>query len=280
MKRIPMHPAAAFLLASVFWLSCTQVVFATPIRDSLDFQNNAFGAGDHGSYEANVDGVFPNSVASSPRWGVTTSGSSTATVADGILSMDASASGGTTRNYFANGSAATNADNFWNVSDATGWTVEIRAQVHSAILTGGTKAAMNINSRSSATSGRLWLGDDDIFWNTGDVDDPFIYFSMDATEDFHVYRMAKHPGENRFSLWVDGQLFADDLPGVSTTTANLIFGDPGNGVRGAVDIDYVRWDKTGAFAPVPEPGGFTLMMFAFSTFGVFRRRRRRRRAGF
>ena len=97
--------------------------------------------------------------------------------------------------------------------------------------------------------------------------------AADLTDGFHVVRGAVEGGTNLTTVWLDGVKVIDAQP------SNTFVASEGGWVGrwgaqtrgGATTIDYLRFDTTGAFAPVPEPSTAVLMAVALA-FG-FRRHR-------
>src|SRR5690606_18603852 len=111
---------------------------------------------------------------------------------------------------------------------------------------------------------------DEVRWNnsgsTAVTINPFVY---------HTYRIAYVPGPNgengTYAAWIDGALIANTLGGITTTANHLLLGDTSNARHGGTTTwDYVRWDTTGAYAPIPEPASLA----ALALGGVLLGRRR------
>lgn len=70
-------------------------------------------------------------------------------------------------------------------------------------------------------------------------------------DDFHVFRIVNLPNSNLYKIWRDGDLIGDNLQGDDSAQNRFWFGDwsgrPGGGV-----LDYLRWDTSGAYAPVTD----------------------------
>jgi hypothetical protein len=78
---------------------------------------------------------------------------------------------------------------------------------------------------------------------------------IDLTDDFHIVRAAVTP-DNLTTMWMDGVRVIDELVSSSFNAAEFSrIGRWGGQSRGGkTTIDYIRFDTTGAYAPVPEPG--------------------------
>ena len=64
-----------------------------------------------------------------------------------------------------------------------------------------------------------------------------------------MFRVARN--EDGFHVWRDGRNLARNFPG-HYSHDQFLFGDTGSASGGDVEVDYVRWDLTGAFAPPPR----------------------------
>ena len=231
---------------------------ALETRVSEDFANNALGVGLSGSYEANV---LP--AASSPAFIKTSASTTSETIADGILTANSSASDNSKLYYASYG--GTNPDFFGNdVSNSIGYTVEFRAKVKTALT---DRIAFRINAMDGVRQTAIVLYGDKIGYVSAAVQTQ----SLDTMSDYITIRMAVSPGfmlegfpSQTATIWVDDQLIWQDVYNRSYAAKGLMFGDPNAGggatdVRGAVDIDYIRWDTTGAYAPIPEPATMAIL---------------------
>lgn len=87
----------------------------------------------------------------------------------------------------------------------------------------------------------------------------------------HTYRVAYNSTAGSFSVWRDGVSLGDSLIGTSYTSAFVAFGDLSSSTMGTASMDYMRFDTSGAYSPVPEPA--TLSMIAIGGLCALRRRR-------
>ena len=93
--------------------------------------------------------------------------------------------------------------------------------------------------------------------NTNSVQ-PFglgVIDTNDNTDDFHTFRMAYDADFDLYFFWRDGVLLTEGGIARQATTGNnrLIVGDCCSSLpMTSIEIDYVRYDTTGAFAPGPE----------------------------
>ena len=85
---------------------------------------------------------------------------------------------------------------------------------------------------------------------------PELLDTNDNTDDFHTFRMAYDAGFDRYFVWRDGiSLTPNNGRPMQASTGNnlLIVGDCCTAVpMTSIDIDYVRYDTTGSFAPGPD----------------------------
>ncbi|MEZ5324911.1 MAG: PEP-CTERM sorting domain-containing protein [Verrucomicrobiales bacterium] len=154
------------------------------------------------------------------------------------------------------------------------WTVEARALVGSSAGAGGfviwgalngERDIMTVREGSVTTLGGT------------------VFDSNSNIDTFHTFRLAYDATGDAYHYFRDGvQLTPDEGIGQQAGTANtrLIIGDCCTSVDGStlggpgssIEIEYIRYDNTGAFSPVPEPSVAGLL--ALGLAGVFVRRRR------
>lgn len=102
--------------------------------------------------------------------------------------------------------------------------------------------------------------------------------TVDNTDGFHTYRLAR---ESNGNVWVWRDLLMlnpGGLPLTETVLAGangLFFGDAGTAWNGTFDMDYMRLDNDGAFAPIPEPSTWSLGLMGLAGIGVVVWRRKR-----
>jgi hypothetical protein len=196
----------------------------------------------------------------------------TASVSDGILTITSSR---TDRLYYTSGVA--DALELWSdqsFSYARGYTFEICLKVISD--SGDLGAIMFYPTPSDSDEfACLNIKDTGQWWGTSGgsaVGDP-----LGNTDAFHVFRVAQapaeNPGEEVYHVWRDGVLLADDLgSGLNLVGYNFMrFGDTGTNSGGVVEIDYLRFTD-GAYAPIPEPSTFVLLVGAALALLAWRRR--------
>lgn len=121
-----------------------------------------------------------------------------------------------------------------------GYTIELRMKVTGQITT----TAVALNASYGEYDALLNFKTNSLSWGSFEM-------SFNTTDAFHIYRIAKIPNENRFVLWCDGKLVADNLTDAmpSNTGLNrLILGAIGGAYGGTIDVSYLRFTK-GAYAP-------------------------------
>jgi len=74
----------------------------------------------------------------------------------------------------------------------------------------------------------------------------------DNTSAFHDFRFAQAANSGTVYVWRDNVYYGTDA-GISSAALAMWFGD-GSGAGGgpSIQLDYFRWDSTGAYAPVGQ----------------------------
>ena len=164
-----------------------------------------------------------------------------------------SSAGSDDNNIFLTSNGATN---LWpgTTTYASGYTLEFRAQVVTAL---GTRGAISIMADTPGSATRSFLNIDDGV-TTWDTEAATLLDSNSNTDGYHVFRVVQQPNSETFSVWRDGVLLSDSLAGVAGAGDSFAFGDVGNKWGGDVLVDYLRFTP-GAYAPVPEPSTLTLL---------------------
>lgn len=238
---------AAVGLLAVMSLATSALATITP-RDSSTFANK---------YEMNTvaDGVDPNS--NTAVWNKLVSGNSNSSLSGGILNTDTTLSG--SPNSDAN--FAYWLANNWpgTASAATGWTVEGAIDVTSSVdHTDSLQLATQlVAGANGSTIGSLNVGLAGTYWGEV-IGGNATFVPIDTTPNqgqFVVFRIAQDANAAGYEVWRNGVLIGNNLPGYTfSTNSQLYFADGTTGYSGASQFDYVRYDTTGAYAPlVPEP---------------------------
>src|SRR5690606_6633075 len=100
---------------------------------------------------------------------------------------------------------------------------------------------------------------------TNTAGSPLTIPTASNTDGFHVFRIAQTPSSSHTRIWRDGTLIFDDLSrqgndasSGGSSTQRMFWGDGSAAAGGpTVQLDYLRWDSTGAYEPVVgQPGDF------------------------
>lgn len=158
----------------------------------------------------------------------------------------------------------------WDVAGGTALTVEIRVRIN--------------NSNSGTLGGGISLQDTN---NAGFVQLFFDHIRVEGTDiatdlnndGFHTFRFATYTPDltsagQIYKVWRDGVQIGGDVP-VSANFSGAAFrlGDFVSGFAETdLDIDYLRWDLTGAYEPIPEPASLGLIAVGALLFGTQNRR--------
>lgn len=159
------------------------------------------------------------------------------------------------------------------VTNATGWTYEFRLQILDDVVEAPSGTVQFVIGDSAGF--RAFRVFKSFFTARFPTD-----VTMDAnsnTDGYHTFRIAREPGSSDYLVWRDGVSLANVVgsdPAAGGATF-MYFGDGSTSVGGpTVKLDYLRFDNTGAYAPVPEPSTlFLLSMGAFVLSGRIRGRK-------
>ena len=140
-----------------------------------------------------------------------------------------------------------NDNTVWEKGIATGgsWTAEIRVRLadddgNGLVIWGANgkeRGILQINTDNTQNFGKQTLDE------------------SDNTDAFHSFRMAYEAGSGSYYFWRDGQLLnVEGAPRQAGTGASrFIVGDCCSNIpMSAVDLEYIRYDTTGAFAPAGD----------------------------
>ena len=157
----------------------------------------------------------------------------------------------------------------WDTGNAGDWTWETR---------------MRVNNNENGVIIWLGTGTHRIFveiYNDHTQDTGAQSFNVTHANDdgqYHTWRVAHDSVNDRYHAWRDNELLTDIVGAVydsASTDDKMFIGDYTSGAFGDnydIDIDYISYDMTGAYAAVPEPATLG-MVAAFGAAMVFVRRR-------
>jgi hypothetical protein len=154
----------------------------------------------------------------------------------------------------------------------TGYTIEIRTKLVT------TPAKWNYSIIALPGLGHndslpfLHVGQSTLNWGEGGAGD--LQIDGHANDDglFHTFRIAAEPSGyiSYLSGWRGGRSWAysghGDLGG--SGLRKIAFGDEGDVWQGSTDVDYFRFDTSGAYAPEPVPEPTTLTLALAGLLGV------------
>jgi len=173
--------------------------------------------------------------------------------------------------YQVNGGPATT----WNPDDNAlgGYTVEFRAIIRAA---NSAQFGFGVAMIDQNTDGLMQFFNDKVI---GPNDSAALGAVPTAANNdtWHTFRIASYsPNDTNagqiFRTWRDGVEIGQLAQNTNFLGEILRFGDFVSGSAEVnVDIDYLRWDTTGAYAPVPEPST-AMGLFAAGSGMLLRRR--------
>jgi hypothetical protein len=257
MKKYSLPPLAAFAGLATCGLALILSVSALhaqtlPVRTSDAFPEYLNGR----SYEADsYPDLVPFSNLSSPRWWRSEpNAGATEALGPSTLILDMVDRENVTNTapamyYRSQGGAG---GNFWLGDNDVGYTVEIRIRVEESYDPVNGAMFLAVRGGTAAGQGKVqFLHNALRFANMSDVSaSQVLAEGLDNSDDFHIVRLAKTAGRNRWHVWRDGVLVGAHLEAGPHTTNEIIFGNTATArYAGKVHIDYIRWDITGAYAP-------------------------------
>ena len=202
-----------------------------------------------------------NAKTSGTEWTASVGATPTATL-NGILSMNPN---GKNTAYWAT------KDGIWKnvVTPETAYTVDFRAKINSCNID-GIDRTLNFLTGTTGPIGSLYVGTNSVSWclsssGTG------TYVTLDTgdnTGTMHVFRIAySGGGRHAFTIWRDGVKIGENLVDCTnfyayqggSALAIVRFGVVSTSTHGgAFDIDYIRWDTTGAYDWKDPPQAFVI----------------------
>ncbi len=152
-------------------------------------------------------------------------------------------------------------DQMWRLHDKyldsldhqKGWTVEIRLKVLRQDKERGA-IAINIDDRTGTAGGMggIQIHENKTQWTI----DRETADDNSNTNQYHVFRLAQVSFSDETKCWRDGKYLGKNRESFAFSQNLLdkyiLFGSWSNRLGGKVAIDYIRWDKSGAYAPSPE----------------------------
>ena len=195
-------------------------------------------------YEASV---LPS--AASPAYGYSTGNSTAenayATINNGILKLDTDTDGQDSDSgwYTVTGGAGT----VWNPAAGIPFTIEL-------------KIKSLPNNAASYNAWFEWFDENsDILlqvWHNKVNLNGIEVMGLDNQSGFHVFRIISNSytasADQRFDLYRDGVLIINDAPDIAEYSGSKFrFGDMVGFAESNVEIDYIRWDDSHAWEPVP-----------------------------
>jgi len=148
----------------------------------------------------------------------------------------------------------TTTDSAWKtkVTADTAFTVDFSTKIKTCDLPDVDRTLL-VWCASPRATGVIMIGRQSVYWQvTSSMGDNILLDSSNNIDGQHVFRIT-YDGATRhgFTVWRDGVKIGENL--VDCTAYNgeswsfVRFGIPGKNNAGAFDIDYIRWDTTGAY---------------------------------
>ncbi len=204
-----------------------------------------------------------NAKTSGSQWTVSVGAAPTVTL-NGILSMNPN---GKNTAYWAT------KDGIWKdiVTPATPYTVDFRARINSCNID-GIDRTLNFMTGTTGPVGSLFVGTNSVSWcpSTSGNGTYVTLDTDDNTDTMHLFRIAyAGGGRHAFTVWRDGVKIGENLVDCTnfyayqngSALAIVRFGVVSTSTHGgAFDIDYIRWDTTGAWEWKDPPKGFVMVV--------------------
>ncbi len=248
------HPALA---AAIFGVSYAGVAMADPLLTGLDGTRDSTAFA--GKYEGDVlpqdAGVGFNLVDPNLIAGTSNEPASLGS-AGGVnyLRIDTDTNARASDAYFW----TKDDGGTWDPHDSSigGYTIELRAIIRP---TNSAQYGFAVREIDQNTDGLVQFFNDKII-GPRDTAALGAVPTPPNNDDWHTFRIATYSPDGSsagqvFQIWRDGVELATVAQNTNFLGEQLWFGDLVSGLAEVnVDIDYLRWDTTGAWAPVPNPG--------------------------
>ena len=235
-----------------------------PVKDSADFAYK---------YEATSDlPTVEDSGAGKTNWAFFDHPSIDANfqVAGGELSYSSMPDALAGEWFYSNASVT---DSAWaaNVDADTSFTAEFSARVTADV---GDVPGLHTIFDNGTERIFLTIATDHVAVGDGNTEGTVLAAALDNSTDFHTYRIAFDATTDLFEVWRDGISIGEVGSQSVTAGSSVSFGDATSRGSATAEIDYMRWDATGAYAPVPEPTSLALLAAFAGAMLLLRGRRR------
>ena len=210
-------------------------------------------------YEMATDDTRISTTANASDWKIGGSGA-TITRAGGVLSVTHGGKNAYWDTQDANWKSIVNAD--------TPYTVEFRVRINTTTQSGADRA-FNFMAGTDGPVGDLFIGTNSVQWclSTSGSGTFVTLDTSDNTDSMHTFRIAySGGGRHCFTVWRDGVKIGEDLVdctnfyGYSGNALGIVrFGKGGGLNDGSWELDYIRWDTTGAYDWKNPPTGLNII---------------------
>ncbi|MEA1950200.1 MAG: hypothetical protein U9N87_02365 [Planctomycetota bacterium] len=158
-----------------------------------------------------------------------------------------------------------------NIGGGTSYTAEFSARVTDD--SGDVPGLHTIFDNGSERT-YLTIATDHVAIGDGSTEAAVLADALDNSTDFHTYRIAFDAVTDLFEVWRDGESLGEFGTQAATSVKGISFGDSTSKGSATAEIDFMRWDPTGAYAPIPEPSSLVLLSVISGIMLVLRGRRR------
>ncbi len=203
-----------------------------------------------------------NATTSGTEWTATV-GNAPSVSLNGVLSMNPN---GKNTAYWAT------KDGIWKdvVTPDTSYTVDFRARINSCNID-GIDRTLNFMTGTTGPVGSLYVGTNSVSWQVDNtMGDNIVLDTSDNTDAMHIFRVAyAGGGRHAFTIWRDGAKIGENLVDCTnfyayqggSALAIVRFGVVSTSTHGgSFDIDYIRWDTTGAWEWKDPPKGLVIIV--------------------